>query len=343
MLTFRFTGADGCMVEQETLTSGMVGKEVKLEFTSDWNDLIKTAVFMAGAVTRDVVGVSDVVTIPAEVLAVPLERLYVGVYGVSGDGRVTPTIRALGPIIEPGIDPSGDEGTDPELDVWEQILVKMGDLEDLDTEAKDNLVEAINEALEARDCVKSINGVGPDENGEVTLSGYVKSINGIKPNSAGELLLDWVAQKTMLPLMILEETSLSEGFTGAVYYEELEGQDEVVVTYDDRLFLCVPEFGYSEGDGYYVYLGNKSLFYSSLADTGEPFLFWGYKNGVSLIAVFEDDGTHTVTITGSVYTYDKMPEEYLPESMKSVVLLDHTTGTKYKLYVNNGKLTMEEV
>ena len=130
MLTFRFTGADGRMVENETITSGMIGKKVKLEFSEEWNNLKKTAVFIAGSVTRDVLSVSDEVIIPAAVLATPLKQLYVGVYGVSGDGKVTPTIRAAGPIIEPGTDPSGDEGTDPSLPPWVQLQVDVDSLEE---------------------------------------------------------------------------------------------------------------------------------------------------------------------------------------------------------------------
>lgn len=125
MLTFHFTGVDGRMKEAETLTSGMVGKKVKLEFSPDWEGLSKTAVFMAGEVVRDVVVTSDQVVIPAEVLERPLARLFVGVYGVAGDGTVTPTIRAAGPRICPGADPSGDPGTDPDLPVWAQIQKEL--------------------------------------------------------------------------------------------------------------------------------------------------------------------------------------------------------------------------
>ncbi|MBQ8238120.1 MAG: hypothetical protein IJZ39_08250 [Oscillospiraceae bacterium] len=128
MLTFRFTGASGKMVTAETLTSGMVGKEVKLEFSQEWDHFAKTAVFMAGSVTRDVVCVSDVVTIPAEVLAVPMERLYVGVYGVCAEGKATPTIRAQGPMIRPGVDPSGDAATDSDLPVWAQLRQEVDSL-----------------------------------------------------------------------------------------------------------------------------------------------------------------------------------------------------------------------
>ena len=68
MLTFHFSGADGAMVEAEALTSGMVGKQVKLEFSSEWDGLVKTVVFSAGAVSRDVVYTGEIMTIPAEVL-----------------------------------------------------------------------------------------------------------------------------------------------------------------------------------------------------------------------------------------------------------------------------------
>ena len=129
MLTFRFTGADGHMAENETITSGMIGKKVKLEFSEEWSQLKKTAVFWAGSVTRDVLHVSEEVVIPAEVLAVPQKQLYVGVYGIASDGSVTPTIRVPGPIIESGADPSGDEGVESSLPPWAQLQVEMDALE----------------------------------------------------------------------------------------------------------------------------------------------------------------------------------------------------------------------
>lgn len=148
MLTFYFSGAGGHMTQPEVLTTGMVGKQVKLEFTSDWDDLIKTVVFSDGEVIRDAVCADGLAVIPAEVLTVPLRQFTLGVYGVSEDGElVIPTIRALGPKILPGVDPSGDEGTDPSLPIWAQIRALIGDLEDLDTEAAENLVAAINELV----------------------------------------------------------------------------------------------------------------------------------------------------------------------------------------------------
>lgn len=130
MLTFRFSGADGTMEEKEILTAGMVRKKVKLVFSRDWDNMTKTVVFTAGSVTRAIVGVSNVAEIPAEVLATPLEDLYVGVYGVSRDGTVTPTIRVKGPEIKPGTDPNHDAGTDPDLAIWAQLQLEIDAIRD---------------------------------------------------------------------------------------------------------------------------------------------------------------------------------------------------------------------
>lgn len=146
MLTFRFTGAYGEMIVPETLTTGMVGRQVLLMFSPEWEGLSKTVVFSAGSVTKDAVYTGEPVTIPTQVLENPLQTLYVGAYGVSADGTVViPTVRAKGPEIAPGVDPSGDPGTDPGLEIWAQIQSQIGSLDELDTEEKGNLVAAIND------------------------------------------------------------------------------------------------------------------------------------------------------------------------------------------------------
>lgn len=126
MLTFRFTGVDGEMIQEETLTVGMVGRQVMLEFSEEWEGVSKTVVFSAGSVTRDVVYTGGPVTIPAEVLEIPLALLWVGVYGVSADGTVVvPTAQVAGPVIMPSLDPSGDPGTDPDLPIWAQLQTQL--------------------------------------------------------------------------------------------------------------------------------------------------------------------------------------------------------------------------
>lgn len=150
MLTFEFSGAEGRMLVSSTLTSGMVGKQVKFCFSPEWDGLRKTAVFTAGEVTRDVPDVWDEAVIPARVLEKPLEQLYVGIYGTNEAGDlVIPTVWVPGPVVKPGADPSGDPSTAPELPVWDRLMAMMGFLGDLETEARNNLVAAINEAARA--------------------------------------------------------------------------------------------------------------------------------------------------------------------------------------------------
>ena len=146
MLTFSFTGVDGTMTECETLTSGMVGKEVQLLFDSSWDSLSKTVVFRAADVNRVVINPeTSLVTIPEAVLARPFGKLFVGVCGTDADGAVViPTVMAEGPMIRYGADPTEDE-TARELPVWEHLQSQIGNLTALETKQKDSLTDAVNE------------------------------------------------------------------------------------------------------------------------------------------------------------------------------------------------------
>jgi hypothetical protein len=133
------------MTECETLTSGMVGKQVQLLFDSSWNNLSKTVVFRAADVNRVVINpASSLVTIPEAVLARPFGKLFVGVCGTDESGTVViPTVMAEGPMIRYGADPTEDE-TAKELPVWENLQSQIGDLAALETEQKENLTDAVN-------------------------------------------------------------------------------------------------------------------------------------------------------------------------------------------------------
>ena len=147
MLTFEFNGVRGVMTRDAPLTSGMVGRKVKLVFSPEWAELRKTVVFRAGPVIRDLLDPGEEAVIPAKVLETPLNRLYVGICGTDAAGEmVIPTVWAEGPMVEEGTTPSGDPSTEEENPVWQQILTMMGSLQDLKTYTRENLVAAINEA-----------------------------------------------------------------------------------------------------------------------------------------------------------------------------------------------------
>ena len=130
------------------IPKGIVGATVSIEYMdSAWDGLQKTVVFR-GAVTKDVLSSGNEVVIPAEVVSRAGRNLYIGVYGVNTENNVViPTIWTdLGPVNSAAA-PSGDASSDPSLPVWAQIQGMIGDLDDLDTNAKNNLVAAVNEAM----------------------------------------------------------------------------------------------------------------------------------------------------------------------------------------------------
>lgn len=134
----------------ELLTAGM-SKAVTVEFvfSPEWDGLTKTAVFSNGKTTVDVLAASwdgDTVPVPHEVLAVPGRYARVGVYGANESGVILPTVWVSLGKVQPGADPSGDVSADPALPVWAQLQKQIGDLDDLKTYNKGNLVAAINEA-----------------------------------------------------------------------------------------------------------------------------------------------------------------------------------------------------
>lgn len=169
MLTFTFTGVDGTMTESETLTSGMVGKEIRLIFDESWDNLSKTLVFRAGDLNRVVTDFTgDTAVIPEAVLARPFGRLFVGVYGTDAAGTIViPTVMAEGPMIRYGADPMEDE-TAEELPVWQNLQNQIGDLSGLNTDARSDLVSAINELHTEKD------GLGED------ISELEQDLNSVK-------------------------------------------------------------------------------------------------------------------------------------------------------------------
>lgn len=137
----------------EVLTAGMA-KAVRVEFTfsSDWDGLTKTAVFSNGRATVDVLAANwdgDTLMVAPEVLAVPGRYARVGVYGTNASGVALPTVWVSLGKVQPAAEPSGDPSADSTLPVWAQLQEQIGDLADLKTYNKDDLVSAINEARQS--------------------------------------------------------------------------------------------------------------------------------------------------------------------------------------------------
>lgn len=140
-------GAVADLEEAEVLTAGRVGLRLSFAFDSLWDGLSKMAVFTAGSVTKDVIIVAADAEIPPEIMLAG-ERARVGVFGYDdGDPatKIIPTVWASLGYVHPAADPNEDPSVNPTLPVWGQIINLIGNLNNLTTEAKNNLVAAINE------------------------------------------------------------------------------------------------------------------------------------------------------------------------------------------------------
>lgn len=194
----------------ELLTKGQVGAQVQFTFNDHWTNMKKIAVFKRCGKTIDVMDNEwngDIVTVPPEMTEEAGLQVYVGVYGVSEDGkRITPTLYAPLGAVALGAEPDGDPSTDPTLPVWAQIQTQIGDMSALETEAKDNLVAAINEAakLASGAMIVTITDNGGTLSADMTFSEILNAIN-----AGTTVLVDYGGMS--LPLIMLAADVLQFG------------------------------------------------------------------------------------------------------------------------------------
>ena len=131
MIKLNVSAANIAVEEKETLTEGRVGLLCQFHFSPDWDGLVKTAVF-DGADSRDVILMSDTVSIPAECLSTEGYSLSVGVYGKNAAGDIViPTVYATVGKIQRSAYPSGREPAAPTPDVVAQIQQAAANAEKL--------------------------------------------------------------------------------------------------------------------------------------------------------------------------------------------------------------------
>lgn len=135
--------------QREIVTSNSVNVyQCQFQFDNSWDGLEKTAVFQAGEETvSTLLDETGICIIPWEVLQDARRTLYAGVYGTKNGNVVLPTIWAKLCEIKEGVNP-GESTQPPTPSVYEQILGNIGNLDELETTAKDSLVDAINEVYE---------------------------------------------------------------------------------------------------------------------------------------------------------------------------------------------------
>lgn len=131
---------------REDIPRGIAGAQVEFAFTDPmWDGLEKVVVFQ-GCCVRDAALQENIAVMPQEVAAAVGVPVRVGVYGCDAQkGIVIPTLWADLGAVKSAADPSGDPAGDPKFIPWVELREDLGNPEELQTQAKDSLVAAINE------------------------------------------------------------------------------------------------------------------------------------------------------------------------------------------------------
>lgn len=114
---------------KELLTAGSQNvNTVEFRFNSAWDGLTKTATFKTSKKTISILLNTDITEIPWEVLADAGEILAVGVFGVSGETIVLPTVWGiLGKVMDAAH--LGDDEKEPTPDVYQKILDELNSID----------------------------------------------------------------------------------------------------------------------------------------------------------------------------------------------------------------------
>lgn len=138
-MKLKITAAEAVLIERSTLTSGMVGKAVKLAFSGEWNGLTKAIVFRAGSVAVDDFlpeGEEVETTIPKKVMR-PKQRLEIGVVGYDADETVViPTVWCDCGIIAQGAETSGNMTEGDNLSFFDKAMLALDETKGIAEEVR---------------------------------------------------------------------------------------------------------------------------------------------------------------------------------------------------------------
>lgn len=149
MIKAKINGTELKISEREPLLAGSVGlSRIKFEFSSEWSKLTRQIDFTneQSGDTRRISAQGSECTVPWELLRSEGDiSCYVRGIGADGTLKLRTNDANLGTVLGSVSESAPGSGT-PTPDVCDEVAAKLGDLNDLETEAKDNLVAAVNEA-----------------------------------------------------------------------------------------------------------------------------------------------------------------------------------------------------
>ena len=137
-MTSIFLKVKGAQIEASvagTLTSGMVGIPVTIEYDEAWEGLTKNLVCRCSGWDADsteqraILNVGNTAVVAHEVMQAG-KHLYLGIEGYSADGMlVIPTTWAMCGVVQKGANTGEDLSADPTLPIWGQLQAQIDQIE----------------------------------------------------------------------------------------------------------------------------------------------------------------------------------------------------------------------
>lgn len=204
-----------------------------------------------------------------------------------------------------------------------EVAAKLGEKADAA-----EVVKQLSEKANADEIVKTVNGLTPDESGNVDVSGlpegaspYMQLVTDSEGNAKWEERLAYTTEPVETVLMEEQEVSFQiydgmGGCTSPVNVDLTEGTT-YIVTFDGTDYECICAATESLG----CYIGNGGL--AGLEDTGEPFAYACTSQEYIWVASGEET-THTIKLVGNIRQSIPISTKYLP------VASDDTLGVVKK-------------
>lgn len=291
---------------KELLTAGSQNvNTVEFRFNASWDGLTKTATFKTSKKTISVLLGTNTTEIPWEVLVDAGEILAVGVFGVTGETIVLPTVWGiLGKVMDAAH--LGDEEKEPTPDVYQKILDELNALE-----------RPTWDSVQNKPFSTLGGGLSVDENGVLSVAEQVQADWTQNDETAADFVknrpcyTEWKAG-TYFDVTLDKETATQ----GGVFFYRIDDNEinwGMLDKTDNQLFVRGRKYNivfdgvtYTSTAGNDM-IGNGHLYYDELEDNGMPFVL-SAGNGVTLAC--KTAGEHSIKVTGEVPTYHKLDKRY---------------------------------
>ena len=257
------------------------------------------------AITREVINGK------AEIPNFLLQDTYaVTVYAYSGSAENGYTMAEKTFNVAKKPKPANYVETEEDKAILAKLKAEIGDLADLQTDAKDNLVAAINEA--AASCGAGSSVQSDWTQNDYTQPDYVKN----RPFYTGD----------PVETVLVEESTVPFTENHGVYVGQLKSTfsatvgETYKVSWDGTVYECTCVEVNSQ-----YFIGNLSIIGFG-SDTGEPFVIIVYNAEGIQIATADTSASHTFSISGIVVPIVKIPAKYIDKGASGYIVVHNSSA-----------------